>query len=143
MKYVQIGAIIGAVGLTGLGIAMAMTNPSQEAYNEYAFTKLTQLAKANCQKIPLIKKSECLSFLNSYQNQIQKIISQKTDRQDLIFFSIYTTNLSIPFLPSSFSCEVKTLGIFQNLYTYSAENNSGRQCFDLGILPNIDRRQHL
>ncbi len=134
MKYVQVGAIVGGVGLTALGIAMAMTNPNPAVYNAYAFTKLTELAKANCQKIPLIKKSECLSFLNSYQNQIQKIISQKTDRQDFIFFSIYTTHLSIPFL---FSCDIKTLGIFQNLYTYSAENNSGRQCFDLGILPSI------
>ncbi len=130
MKIAYIAIGLGGLSVIGLGVVMAMTNPSQNVYDEYAVNKLTQAAKNVCDKLPISARN-CSSIIDSKRSQIQQIISEKTQRYNLIIASIYITNISIPFLPFSPSCQVETIGIMQNLYTIKAENKSGQSCGNL------------
>ena len=85
MKSSKVIGYIGAVTLGGLGVAMALANPSPPNYEAYAVQRLT----AN------------------------------TRQQNFIFFSIYTTDLSVSSMIPSYHFE--TVGALQNFYTYKAQ----------------------
>ncbi|MCP2730662.1 DUF4359 domain-containing protein [Limnofasciculus baicalensis] len=130
MKILQLITGIGGVALVALGGAMALTNPPKNAYEEYAVQKLsTYLKDEVCIKAPnkldfLPQNSEflqnqCKSLVDTTRPQIQQIISQKTERQNFVIFSIYRSDLNVkPILPNY---HFETVGIFQNFYTYQAD----------------------
>jgi hypothetical protein len=118
MNGLKIVASIGAVGLLGLGAAMAIANPRPEAYDNYAATQLTQyLNNVACEKVPMGKKP-CLSLVQSAQPQISQLISQNTERHNFLLFSIYKTKFNLPLLPTY---QFETLGAMQNFYIYKQE----------------------
>ncbi|KOR33689.1 MULTISPECIES: DUF4359 domain-containing protein [Planktothricoides] len=118
MKGLKIVASIGAVGGVGLGVAMAIANPSPEAYNNYAAQQMTQyLNNVACEKVPTGKKP-CLSLVQSAQPQISQLISQNTERRNFLLFSIYKTTFNLPLLPTY---QFETLGALQNFYIYKQE----------------------
>ena len=122
MKTLKILASVGGIAAIGVGVAMAIANPSREAYNEYATSKLVELAKdQGCSKVPF-GKDKCLSVVDSARPQIQESISQSTHRQNFILFSIYKTEISIP-VPLTPSYQFETLGAFQSFYTFKQEKN--------------------
>lgn len=124
MKVRQVVTAIGGVALVGLGVAMALTNPSRESYEQYAIEQLTTYLKNDaCMKAPSIfgnvLQRQCKSLVDTGRPQIEQVISQSTQRQNFIFFSIYRTNLEVgPFLPAY---HFETLGAFQKFYIYRAE----------------------
>ncbi len=103
---------------------MALTNPSQEIYEEYAVERLTQYLKdEGCTQAPKIFGDvllrQCKSLVDTGRPQIAQIITKTTQRQNFLFFSIYRTTLKIgPFLPVY---HFETVGVFQNFYIYQAQ----------------------
>ena len=103
---------------------MAVTNPSQPVYEEYAMQRLTEYLKKDvCTKAPKVFEKllqrNCGVLVDSSRPQIQQIVSQSTQRQNFIFFSVYRTDLSVnPLLPSY---HIETVGAFQTFYTYTAQ----------------------
>ena len=124
MKSLKIITYVGAAALAGLGLAMAMTNPSQRNYEEFAVQQLTEYLKKDvCTKAPKVfdnfLQRNCSVMVDSSRPKMQQIIAETTQKQNFIFFSVYRTDLFInPVIPSY---HFETIGAFQNFYTYSAE----------------------
>ena len=62
MKALQIVATIGGTALVGLGVSMALTNPSQDTYEAYAVEQLTTY----------LKDEACLQTLSFFGNLLQR-----------------------------------------------------------------------
>jgi hypothetical protein len=124
MKNLPIITYVGVAALAGIGITMAVTNPSLPAYEAYAVQWLTEYLKSDvCPQVPEVfgdfLQRNCSKIVDSSQAQMRLIITQATQQQNFILFSIYRTNLSVnPLLPSY---QFETVGVFHNFYTYSAE----------------------
>lgn len=124
MKNSKIVTYVGVVAVASLGIAMAITNPSQQAYEAYAAQRLREYLKSNvCPQVPnlfgVFLQRNCSQLVDSSQVQMQQLVAQTTQRQNFIFFSIYRTNLAInPVLPGY---RFETVGVFQRFFTYTAE----------------------
>jgi len=132
MKSWNLPQSLGTAIVTGLLLSLAISNPSQSEYEEYAKEQLTAYLQQNvCPQAPkLWGKSftrECKRLVNSNQSEIKELISQSTERYNFILFSIYKTELSItkvsPFLPSGLlpSYHFGTLGVGHKFYIYQAE----------------------
>lgn len=124
MKISSIFTYVGATAIAGLGVAMAVTNPSQPAYEEYAAQRLTEYLKKDvCTQVPKaferLVQRKCSALVDSNHSQIQQIIAETTQRQNFIFFSVYRTDLSLNrFVPAY---HFETIGVFQKFYTVAAE----------------------
>jgi hypothetical protein len=133
MKNFKVGAYLAAMVCLGLGVAMAVTNPNQESYNQYAAQRLAQyLQEEECVKIEDSLRDLC-QLLEREQGQslLRQLVSQNTERQNYFLFSIYKTNLSTRDVVPSFlsgllalpslSYEFETVGLFSNFQIYRAE----------------------
>lgn len=126
MKVLQVIAAIGGVTLVGLGSVMALTNPGQDEYEEFAVEKLTTYLKDDaCLQAPTVPgigdllQRQCKTLVDTGRPQIQQIISQTTQAQNFLFFTIYRTDLKItPILPAY---HFETVGVFQKFYIYQAQ----------------------
>ncbi|NJK49545.1 DUF4359 domain-containing protein [Candidatus Gracilibacteria bacterium] len=100
----------GGIALAGLAVIMGVTNPRQEAYNDYASQRLmTNAQEEMCKEFNYCRSGEPPSFIKN--TLIKPAISASTNQQNLGIFSIYTTEL--------FGFKTKTLGVFGNFLTYS------------------------
>jgi hypothetical protein len=125
MKILQLTKVIGLIALAGLGGAMAITNPSQKAYEEYAIKQLTSYLKQNvCTQAPetlgKVLQHQCYTIVDLGRPQIKELIALRTKRQNFLLFSIYRTELSVPSPLPSYHFE--TVGAFQKFYVYEAES---------------------
>lgn len=124
MKFVTIITYVGVVGLAGLGVAMAKMNPSQAEYEDYAVQQLTKYLKKNvCKKTPNFLENlvnfNCEKLVDSANPQIRGVIAGNTHRQDLIIFSIYSTDFKLnSWLPAY---KLETVGAFDKFYTYNTQ----------------------
>ncbi len=119
MKTQKLGlAVLGTV-LTASVAGMILTNPGSTAYQEYAVEKLNlELKERGCSQVGALKGA-CHALVAELRPQMGGIISQGTERKNFLFFSIYSTDLSLhPSLPSY---HFETVGVFYNFYTYKAE----------------------
>ena len=129
MNVVKSLALAGGVAIAFVAGAMVVTNPKQDSYEEFASQQLVEYLQDNVcdqaqQAFGNILQQSCQSFVQDSKPQLQGIIAQRTERQDYILFSVYTTNLSIAaFLPSY---EFETLGVLQNFHILRAEEKSGQ-----------------
>lgn len=130
MKPLQIFAGMGGITLVVLGTVLGLTNPNQEAYEQYAVEQLSIYLKDEvCKQAPTklgflrldseIVQRQCRSLVDTGRPQIQGIISETTERQNWLLFSIYRTDLDINSLLPAY--EFETLGVFQKFYTYQAK----------------------
>lgn len=123
MKPWQIAIATVGVALTGLGIVMAITNPSQAVYEQEALAYTVKLLKSQCIKAPKVfgndfLQTQCTAGVSAGQPQIQQIISRNTQQQNLIFFSIYKTDLAVKsFLPLP-EYHLEAVGAFNTFYIY-------------------------
>ncbi|ACK67037.1 conserved hypothetical protein [Rippkaea orientalis PCC 8801] len=124
MEAIHILSALGGVTLATIGGLMIITNPGQNDYENYATEALTFYLKDEvCPQAP----SELGGFLISYcktlvdtgRPQIQKVISNKTIRQNYLLFSIYETELSLPSPVPSY--QFGTIGALRQFYTYEAQ----------------------
>ena len=133
MKAVGTIALFGGItALAGLGIAAAVTNPSEAEYQQYAADQLSTYLKDNvCTQAPetLGLRDRCVELAESNQGEFEALIASNTQRQDYVFFSVYQTDLSVnSLLPPYISIgsllptyHFETFGAFKNLYIYKAE----------------------
>jgi hypothetical protein len=132
MKGLKVFTYLLGAAILGVGIAMAITNPRQDAYNRYATQQLTAYLESNvCSEAPQVLGNllvdQCVSLLRNNQTELAEIVAQSTQRQNFGILSIYKTNLSASqFIPPVISDSVpsyhfETLGVFQNFYTFKAE----------------------
>jgi Domain of unknown function (DUF4359) len=124
MKNLKPLTSISLVCLTGLVTVMATTNPDSSTYEDYAVEKLTTYLKNDvCNQVPqafaALVQNSCASIIESNRPQIRQVIARSTQRQNFILFSIYRTNLSITSVVPLY--QFQTIGLMQNFYTYSAE----------------------
>lgn len=100
----------GGIALAGLAVIMGVTNPKQEAYNDYASQRLiTNAKKEMCKEFNYCEAGEPPTFIKN--TLIKPAISVSTKQQNLGIFSIYTTEL--------LGLRTKTLGVLGNFLTYS------------------------
>ncbi len=124
MKVFQPLTAFAGFALTGVAIVMALTNPSQKAYEEYAMEELaTYLKEEICPQAPRLMgnflQQQCKLLVDSGRPQIEEVIAQKTQRQNLILFSVYHTDLDVhPSLPSY---KFETVGVMGSFYIYMYE----------------------
>lgn len=124
MKALTTIGCSGAIGLVALGVAMAMTNPSQAAYEEYATQRLTEYLKGDvCQKtsnfFENLIKSQCDSLVDQTIPQVRDILGRSTQKQDFVIFSVYRTDLKLSSWIPLYKFE--TVGAFNSFYTYTAK----------------------
>jgi len=126
MKPLQVVGIAGGAALIGLGAAMAVNNPGQTAYEEFATQELSAYLQENVctqkeSSLGDILQAPCKKLVKSLQPQFQTIIAENTERNNWGLFSIYKTELSLAdFVPSY---EFGTVGVLGNLYIYKAEES--------------------
>ncbi|MBW4470185.1 MAG: DUF4359 domain-containing protein [Stenomitos rutilans HA7619-LM2] len=116
MKTLKTVAIVGGCVLLGVSGILAVTNPGQAAYDEFATqAAITYLKAEACAKAPTAfgLQKLCQSELEANQSKIKQIIRDGTQRQNFVVFSLYTTDLSISSdLPSYHVESVGVLGQF-------------------------------
>jgi len=128
MKGFKVAAGVGGIALVGLGLSMAIANPHSEDYEEFAVERITVYLKDNaCKEF----REEMGDFLSEHcpkigktlidigRPQLKDAIARRTERHNLIFFSIYETTVSLQTLAPTY--EFKTVGVLQSFYLYQAQ----------------------
>jgi Domain of unknown function (DUF4359) len=109
----------GYAAIAGLGLTLALTNPKQEIYTEFATRTVSKflvrdLCKANTQTpkgFETLVKDGCQAFMHQGSSEIHSFIEHNTERQDFLIFSLYTTDF--PIRP------LRVLGIFNHFFLVS------------------------
>jgi Domain of unknown function (DUF4359) len=121
------GIYLVGMALVGLGVAMAVTNPSQEVYEAYATQQLSQYLRENtCADAGKIFKDGCDKLLQENQSEIRDIIAANTQRENFWLLSLYKTDLSVgqllpPFLGGlAPSYHFETVGLFSSFHVVEA-----------------------
>jgi hypothetical protein len=119
MKGWQI-VLLGIYAGCGIGVLMALTNPDRAAYENYAVEQVTNLARAQCDRAPaglgVLIQGPCRAAIDGFKPQIRPLLAATTSRQNLIFFSIYKSDISIPAV--NLDARVESIGIFNHFFTY-------------------------
>ncbi len=108
-----------AIALTLVAAGMAFTNPARDKYLTYASTKLeTELQSNMCKdsRVPQALSGitdsligSCKNLLTSQRGTMEQLLDTKTQRQDLVVASIYTTEVG--------EKSYQTVGVFGNFVT--------------------------
>ncbi len=128
MKNIK-GYYLLGIGLAGVGVALALTNPGEAAYTEYAAQRLSEYLQADlCPQAGTLLKGSCRSFVQDNQQALGKIVAKSTRREDYLLWSVYKTDLSIDSMLPSLLKDVlneelpayhaETIGVFNTLHTY-------------------------
>ncbi|MGF1485507.1 MAG: DUF4359 domain-containing protein [Prochloraceae cyanobacterium] len=131
MSTIKLSTAIAGFVLAGLGGLMVASNPSREAYETYAAEKLSTYVKdKGCnemvqkevpRQIAEVVTNNCIAIIDKNRSQIQEIIANNTKRQNLLFLSIYRTDLSLPAALPDYHFE--TVGLLQNFYIYQTKKS--------------------
>jgi len=120
MQKWKIAAIAGAVVASSISAVLMLTNPNDEAYEEFAAEQVASYATTKvCAKVPILLVGRCEALIKSNQQQIQQLISSKTTRINLLLLSIYVTDLS--FSPDLPAYKFRTIGVFRTFFIIQAE----------------------
>lgn len=115
----------GAILLAILAGTMALTNPPKEDYIEYASGQLSEEVKENyCKESEAPKILEnfnlsetfadvCKNLITSQRPAIRRHLDNATQQQNVVIFSIYTTQL--------WEHQYRTIGVFGNFLTFSSD----------------------
>ncbi len=114
----------GALALALLAVVMGLTNPVREEYLSYASEKLaTELKTSFCKESQMRDflgtvgsslAGACKALVTSQRDGMERFIDNSTTRQNLLLFSIYTTELS--------GKNYRTIGAFGNFLTFPAQS---------------------
>jgi hypothetical protein len=124
MKMSRLIAGVFGVVVLGTGVALAATNPKQEAFEAFALERIREDA---CKELPLGLDQQCPKFVDDNRAELKKIITQNTERRDFWIFSYYETNLSVRSLVPQLSLlplpayHFETVGLFGKFYLYEAK----------------------
>jgi hypothetical protein len=133
MKRLNLVLITLLAAIAGVGVAMAVTNPSQAEYEEYATRELSRYLRREsrniCSQVQVpdflesIVGDQCPQLLETLvrnnRDQLQALISEGTERQNYGVLSLYRTDLEVsPLLPGY---QFESVGVFRQFFTYKAE----------------------
>lgn len=121
MKKSTIALSVLGIAVLGLGGAMAATNPSDRAYEEYATVQLTEYLDENVCAQAGFFKEQCTNLLKSGQEQLKQEIAKRTQKHNWFIFTVYDTDLSLSFLPFVPSYHVETIGAFNTFHIYKVQ----------------------
>ena len=116
----KINFVLPLLGLLGVGVVLALTNPKQSAYEKYAASKLKTYLNDNVCEDAGFLQDQCNSLLETTGSPVEQIVASSTQRQNFGVFSIYQTKLSTP-LPFSPSYQIETFGVLNTFHTYKSE----------------------
>ncbi len=119
MKYSNAAKYLGGAVLAVMLAAM-VTNPNQAAYDEYATETLAEYldqefcvgVKGMPDMLASLLSNGCKFLVESKQPEIKQYLSNHTRHQNLIFLSLYTTEL--------LTYRFKVIGIFDKFFIYEA-----------------------
>lgn len=121
MKGSQV-ILLGMLTGCGIGGLMVLTNPDRGAYEDYAVERVSSLAQDQCDRAPagfgVVLQGPCRAAIVSFKPQIRPLLAATTSRQNLIFFSLYRSDISIPAI--DFNARVESIGIFDRFFTYKS-----------------------
>lgn len=112
---------LGVLTVSSLGAVMAATNPTQTAYETYATQMAVNFLDSNvCAEAPTTfgLQRECKSMLKRHRSTVRQFIGDNTTVQDFVFFSVYTTELSVTSFAPKY--EINAVGVFNHFYVYDA-----------------------
>lgn len=119
MKQWQI-VLLSMLATLGVGGLMVLTNPELGAYEEYAVEQLGNQAREKCDAAPsglgVLFQGTCRVAIDNFKPQLRTLVSASSSRQNLVLFSIYRSDLSIPVV--NIGIKVESIGIFNRFYTY-------------------------
>lgn len=137
MNVPKLLLISGGIAIGGLGVGMALTNPSPEEYEAFAVEQLKEIIKEEgCDKLPQeltggieipeslgnILQNQCPNILEKASPILRQIIASNTQRQNFVVLSIYRTDFSrnpvAGYLPAD---QFATLAGFKRFYIYNAD----------------------
>ncbi len=127
MKTWQVIAAVAGGCILVLTGGLAITNPTQRDYEQYAMRQLSyHLRESVCNQLPAGFEnlaSECRSLgqtlIDTGRPQLQQIIFEQTDRQNYILFSTYRTQLSFSNLTPVY--QFQSIGIAQQFFIYDIQ----------------------
>lgn len=119
MKYSNATKYLGGAVLA-VFLAAMVTNPNQAAYDEFATQTLAEYldqefcdaGKGMPEILASLLSNGCKFLVESKQPEIKQYLSDHTRRQNLIFLSLYTTEL--------LTYRFKAIGIFHKFFIYEA-----------------------
>lgn len=132
MKQLRIFIYLFGAAIAGLAGAMALTNPSQAVYEEYAVDQLSAYLETDgCSKAPdflgSVLRDQCAQIVRQNREPLKQFIATGTQRHNYYLLSIYKTDLSpdriLPPIISEVipSYHFETVGLFQTFFIIKAE----------------------
>jgi hypothetical protein len=115
----------GSLGLAVLGLAMALTNPAPDHYEDFVVEQLKNKLQSECGRasnelLGVLANATCRTMTVMgepyFKQTVKPLVTAGTKRYDLLLFSIYVTELSVPQL--SFSGRVESIGAFNSFLVY-------------------------
>ncbi|NEN90265.1 MAG: DUF4359 domain-containing protein [Okeania sp. SIO3H1] len=113
----------GAIALTVTATVMGFTNPPRDEYVNYASNKLaSEIRESVCKesKVPDFLSDftgdfvkSCEKLIKSQRTTIKELMDNATQRQNLILFSVYTTEFQ--------GNRYQTIGALENFITFPPE----------------------
>ncbi|MBW4464447.1 MAG: DUF4359 domain-containing protein [Pegethrix bostrychoides GSE-TBD4-15B] len=133
MAKLRVAPYLAGMALVGLGVAMAVTNPGEAAYRDYAARRLTQQLQENeCVKLDASYRDLC-KLLDREQGQtlLKRLVDDNTERQNYLLFSLYKTSFSTNDVLPSFlsgllslpeiSYQTESIGVFGQFQIYRVD----------------------
>jgi Domain of unknown function (DUF4359) len=120
-----------AIALGGLGTLLAVTNPSADAFEDFA---IERVQVELCPQVPLGLAGDCPRLVNENQKMLKGWIRQNTQTQNYGLFTQYETTLSVrdlvpeparPFLamiPLPDNYRLRTIGVLGRFVIYGAKS---------------------
>jgi hypothetical protein len=120
-----------AIALGGLGTLLAVTNPSADAFEDFA---IERVQVELCPQVPLGLAGDCPRLVKENQKMLKGWIRQNTQTQNYGLFTQYETTLSVrdlvpeparPFLamiPLPDNYRLRTIGILGRFVIYGAKS---------------------
>lgn len=114
---------IGGIVLGSSVTALALTNPSQSEYENYATQRLSSyLNRTICADLPAglgsLLEQKCRAALQANQHNLRTVIQDNTQARNYLLFSIYSTRFIVPELEMLPSFQVETVGVLSQFFTY-------------------------
>jgi Domain of unknown function (DUF4359) len=114
--------LVSIVAGCGFGGLMALTNPDQSAYENYAVDRIGDLAKEKCDRAPdglgVFIQKPCRAAIEAYKPELRPLLAATTSRQNWVLFSIYRSNIMVPIV--NLPVRVEAIGIFDCFFVYKA-----------------------
>lgn len=111
----------GAIAAAIFGL-LAFSNPGRDYYEVYVAETLSDyLIDRVCARFPDFSDI-CREFTIEHEDDLRRIVRERTDRQDFGLFSLYYTEIELPLLPA---IEIRAIGAVARFFPYDVRFPDG------------------